>query len=62
MKDAMVTSIIDAFLHGYISHFGVPKVISTDRAVQFELNLFSQVPKIFRMSTLSYHELSSSVE
>ena len=37
-----VTTIIDAFMHGYLSHFAVPQVITTDQGEQFESLLFSQ--------------------
>ena len=35
MKDATETTIIDAFLLGYLSHFRVPQVITTDQEAQF---------------------------
>ena len=44
VKEATVSTIIDAFFHGYVSHFGEPSVIITDRA-QFESTLFSQLLK-----------------
>ena len=36
IKGAMDSTMIDAFLHGYVLHFGVPCVIITDRGAQFE--------------------------
>ena len=36
MRDCTAQSVVDAFLHGYVAYFGVPKVIITDRGAQFD--------------------------
>ena len=64
IKDATISTIIDAFLHGYVSHFGVPSVIITDRGAQFEPALFSQFLKFLgcqRNRTTSYHPQSNGL-
>ena len=58
IKDATVTTVIDAFLLGYLSHFEVPQVITTDQGAQFESHLFSQFLLFIgcqRNRTVSYH-------
>ena len=42
MKDATTESVVYAFLHGYVSHFGVPGSMTTDRGSQFESGMWSQ--------------------
>ena len=42
MKDSSSISVVNAFFHGYVSHFGVPKTVTTDRGAQFESNLWTQ--------------------
>ena len=64
MKDATTLSVIEAFMHGYISHFGVPNVLTTDRAAQFESALFSQLLQFLgcqRNRTTSYHPQSNGL-
>ena len=36
MRDCTAQSVVDAFLHGYVAYFGVPKVIITDKGAQFD--------------------------
>ena len=43
MKDANTMSVINAFLHGYVTHFGVPSIAITDRGVQFQFSMRSQL-------------------
>ena len=43
IKDSSSISVVDAFLHGYVSHFGVPATLTTDRGAQFESNLWTQL-------------------
>ena len=43
MKDSSSISIVNAFLHGYVSHFDIPTTVTTDRGAQFESNLWTQL-------------------
>ena len=64
MKDATVTAIIDAFLHDYLSHFGVLQVITTYQEAQFEsylLSQFFQFTGCQRHRTSSYHPQSNGL-
>ena len=58
MKDSSSISVVNAFLHGYVSHFGVPATVTTDRGAQFESNLWTQLMQCIgakRNRTTSYH-------
>ena len=58
MKDLSSISVVNAFLHGYVSHFGVPATVTTDRGAQFGSNLWTQLMQCIgakRNRTTSYH-------
>ena len=59
MKDATETTIIDAFLLGYLSHFRVPQVITTDQEAQFSSVIcfldFLQFVRCQRHRNTNYH-------
>ena len=58
MKDANTVSVIYAFLHGYVTHFGVPSIAITDRGVQFQFSMWSQLMTFLacvRKRTTSFH-------
>ena len=47
MSDMSVESVIDAFSHGWVSSFGVPSTITTDRGAQFSSAVFTQLTKLW---------------
>ena len=56
--DITAKSIAYAFLSGWISRFGVPLYVITDRGTQFESELFQEISKLVgfhRLRTTSYH-------
>ena len=51
-------SVLDAFAHGWIQHYGIPNTITTDRGTQFSSVLFKQLTKVWGIETsmtTSYH-------
>ena len=56
MKDCTAQSVVDAFLHGYVAYFGVPKVIIPDRGAQFDSFLFYRFASIFGLSASSHYQ------
>ena len=64
MKDCTAQSVVDAFLHGYVAYFGVPKVIITDRGAQFDSFIFTGLLQFFDCQhhrTTSYHPQSNGL-
>ena len=58
MKDITAYSTAKTFVAGWVSRFGVPAVIITDRGKQFESNLFNPLMKLLvnrRIKTTAYH-------
>ena len=58
LTDITAESVATAFVHGWISRFGVPTTIVTDRGRQFESSLFTQLNQllgIHRQCTTAYH-------
>ena len=57
-------SVAQAFLHGWISRFGVPSTIVTDRGRQFESNLWHHLMVLLgirRARTTAYHPQSNGM-
>ena len=51
-------TVARAFIHGWISRFGVPSTVTTDRGSQFESALWNQLMQLLgckRIRTTSYH-------
>ena len=58
IKDSSSISVVNAFLHSYVSHFSVPTIVTTDRGAQFESKLRTQLIQRLgakRNRTTSYH-------
>ncbi|GBO09802.1 hypothetical protein AVEN_233822-1 [Araneus ventricosus] len=46
MVDQAATTIAQAFLREFVSRFGVPEVITTDRGTNFQSNLFHNLANL----------------
>ena len=51
MKDITAESVIDSFAHGWVSSFGVPSSITTDRGSQFSSSIWSQLMSTWSIKT-----------
>ena len=64
LTDTTARPIAIAFLTGWVSHFGVPLQVVTDRGTQFESELFAELSSIigfYHIRTTSYHPQSNSI-
>ena len=62
INDIKAETVANAFLNNWISRYGVPLYVHTDRGSQFEAELFSELSKIIgfhRLRTTSYHPQSN---
>lgn len=62
--DVTATSVAQAFVEGWVSRFGVPLHVVTDRGTQFESELFKELSKILgfiKLRTTSYHPQSNGI-
>lgn len=58
LEDITAETVANAFLHGWVSRFGVPKQITTDQGRQFESSLFREFAKVIGskvIHTTPYH-------
>lgn len=58
IRDTTATTVASAFLHGWISRFGIPATLTTDQGRQFESLLWSQLMKLLgvhRIHTTTYN-------
>ena len=66
LKDITTETVINAFTHGWVSSFGVPETVTTDRGSQFTSDMWAQLLKtwgIRHTTTTAYHpEANGMVE
>ena len=58
LKDISTESVVDAIVHGWVSSFGIPQNITTDRGSQFTSAVWSQLLKTWGIKsnlTTAYH-------
>ena len=64
LEEITATAVAVAFVNTWISRFGVPLYVVTDRGSQFESELFSEMSKLtgfHRLRTTSYHPQSNGL-
>ena len=64
LTDISAQSVIDAFVSGWISNFGVPSTITSDRGSQFSSAIFQQLTRIWGIQTIMttpYHPESNGM-
>lgn len=64
MPDQTSNTIAQVFLNGWISRFGVPDIITSDRGTNFQSNLFTSLSKFLgaeQTRTTSYHPQSNGI-
>lgn len=64
LADITAESVARAFVAGWISHYGCPSTITTDRGQQFESALFDQLIKTLgchRIRTTAYHPAANGL-
>ena len=64
IPDMNAETVIDSFTYGWISHYGVPEVVTTDRGSQFSSTIFSQLLKNWgtkHIQTTAYHPESNGM-
>lgn len=64
IPDSTAVTVAQAFIDGWISRFGTPSVITTDRGAQFESSLWHQLTQLLgskRVRTTAYHPCSNGL-
>ena len=64
IPDITADTVARAFISGWISRFGTPSTVSTDRGRQFESNLWTQLMQLLgtkRIRTTAYHPIANGM-
>ena len=64
IPDMNAETVIDNFTYGWIAHYGVPEVVTTDRGSQFSSTIFTQLLKNWgtkHIQTTAYHPESNGM-
>jgi len=64
LKDITAKTVADTFFMEYVPRFGVPSQIISDRGLQFQSNIFSQLTKLTaseHILTSAYHPTGNSI-
>ncbi|CAH8553506.1 unnamed protein product [Schistosoma rodhaini] len=64
IKDTSAESVAKALIENWISYYGIPAIITTDRGAQFESRLFQQLTELLgikRIRTTSYHPMANGM-
>ena len=64
ISDSTADTVAQAFVNGWISRFGVPTTITTDRSQQFESALWTQLMHLLgtnRIHTTAYHPIANGL-
>lgn len=64
LKDIAANTVVDAFFSSWVSRFGAPASITSDRGSQFESVLFDALSKLIgsaRIRTTAYHPASNGM-
>ena len=64
ITDITAETVVQAFISGWISQFGVPSTVTTDRGSQFESALWKQLMQLLgckRMRTTSYYPIANDL-
>lgn len=64
IKSTSTDEIVDAFMATWISRFGAPRTITTDRGTQFESAVFESFTRLLgctRIRTTAYHPASNGI-
>ena len=64
LSDITADTVAKALITGWISRFGIPSTITTDRGAQFESHLWHNLMKLLgshRLRTTAYHPMSNGI-
>ena len=64
VSDITAKTVAHAFLSGWISQFGTPSTLTTDRVKQFESNLWQELMEVLgtlRTRTTAYHPATNGI-
>ena len=64
IPDITAPTVARAFVSGWISRFGVPSTVTTDRGCQFESTLWKELMELLgttRLRTTAYHPIANGI-